>query len=481
MPDRQPLLADAVDVHNWLEHDSNRVDHERLKRDRIIGQQQNTHEPLQRVLLWWHEVQNPSDTDLGLRLVHVRRNLIWILLGSGVLIGASLCTLALTFEGDYPINLLALLGVLILLPLLFLVITVLFCLLQAFGVTAMRFLPHGMSPGRWMLDLFERFGGLQLTGSYGQNDARARLGFWQVVVFSQWFGVGFYVGAALALTVLVSVSDLAFGWSTTLNVAPSTVHGLFTVMALPWEKIWMTAVPSAELVAQSRIFRLAAPSGIETAAILGTWWKFVLMSLLVWGLLPRMMLLILGAWRLQRATGAYLLQHSEVTALLDRLSSPVLDLGQHEEQVDRSDLFPDTEVPAHESRHGGTLSGAFEDAYILVWNGAVAQSALRAHEVEWLSALSTVEDLERALTSVPGYYKKVVVLTKSWEPPLLEFLDFLTALRGRVGSACSIAVIPVGLEAAPADANDVSVWARSVAGLNDPRTYVMSYGGSSDA
>jgi uncharacterized protein DUF2868 len=479
--DRQPLLAQAADIHQWLERDSDLADLERLKRDRAIGQQQIEADPLRKVLSWWQVIEQPAISDLGQRVVQVRRTLSGLLLATGLIIGVGVSSLALTFEGEYPINLLALLGVLVLLPFIFVLLTVMFCLLQAFGLNAVSLLPHWMSPGRWTLDLFERYAGLQITGIYGQGDARSRLGFWQVVVFSQLFGVGFYIGAVLALAVLVSVSDLAFGWSTTLAVESSSIFSLFNAVALPWASVWPAAAPDAQLVEASRIFRLAAPGGVEQVALLGTWWKYVLMSLLVWGLLPRLLLLFLGGWRFSRATRTYLLEHSEVTALIDRLVSPLIDLGEHQEQEDRSESFPEVEIPDFKGHGDGQVSLAFDDAYILVWNGAVSESMLRSNDVGWLSALSTNEDVHNTLKQVPGRYRKVVVLTKSWEPPLLEFLDFLAALRRQVEKTCSIAVVPIGLETAPANPDDIAVWARTVAGLDDARTYVMSYGGSSDA
>jgi len=473
--DRQPLLAQAADIHQWLERDSDRADLERLKRDRAIGQHLTAADPLKKVLMWWQALEHPAIADLGRRVVQVRRTLSGLLLAVGLLAGVGVSSLALTFEGEYPINLLALLGVLVLLPFILLLLTVMFCLMQAMGLNAISLLPHWMSPGRWTLDLFERYAGLQFSGIHGQGDARSRLGFWQVIVFSQLFGVGFYIGAVLALAVLVSVSDLAFGWSTTLAVEPGSIFRLFHVVALPWASIWPAAAPDAELVEASRIFRLAAPSGVEQVALLGTWWKYVLMSLLVWGLLPRLLMLFLGGWRFTRATRTYLLAHSEVTALIDRLVSPVVDLGQQRAQ-------PSEQVEAESTGVSDVQSAtSFADAYILVWNGAVPESALRSEDVVRLGALSSDAQLSSALKTIPSRYKKVVVFTKSWEPPLLEFLDVLTAVRAHVGKACSIAVVPVGLESKPAESSDVAVWARTVAQLQDPGTYVMNFGGFTDA
>lgn len=470
----EPLLSQALELHRWLEDDRDTADQERLKRDRRIGQRQTRQAPLQQVLSWWAEMSPHAESNLGTTLVQVRRTLTFVLLGVGLLVGVGVCSVALTYTGDYPINLLALLGVLLLLPLSLLVLTLVFCLLQGLGVGAAGILPHWMSPGRWSLDVFERFTGLEISGSYGQTGARGRLGFWQVVVFSQWFGISFYLGAILALAVLVSISDLAFGWSTTLTVEPSSVLRLLQAVALPWASLWPAAYPDVDLVAASRIFRLAGEAGVADAALLGGWWKFVFMALLCWGLLPRLLLLILGSWRLYRATQAYVLEHSEITALLDRLSTPLLDLGhQHEAETARPVI---TDAPQTEAQPW-QIAQSFDDSYLLIWNDALAGDKLRPQNVQFLSSLSSSTEIADQISMIPDHYNKVVVLTKSWEPPLLEFLDVLELVRAHVGKKASIAVIPLGLQSELASADDVAIWSGTVAKLADAGTYVTSYGG----
>jgi ABC-type cobalt transport system substrate-binding protein len=66
----------------------------------------------------------------------------------------------------------------------------------------------------------------------------------------------------------------------------------------------------------------------------------------------------------------------------------------------------------------------------------------------------------------------VVVFTPAWEPPLLEFSDFLGALRASIGAGRSIVVVPVGEslhEAAPRDSDN---WRLAVGRLGDPHAYV---------
>jgi hypothetical protein len=65
-----------------------------------------------------------------------------------------------------------------------------------------------------------------------------------------------------------------------------------------------------------------------------------------------------------------------------------------------------------------------------------------------------------------------VLFTPAWEPPLLEFLDFVTALRRRIGSAASIVVLPVPDEPREVTAVERDMWASALAKLGDPHLYV---------
>jgi hypothetical protein len=55
----------------------------------------------------------------------------------------------------------------------------------------------------------------------------------------------------------------------------------------------------------------------------------------------------------------------------------------------------------------------------------------------------------------------VVVVVKAWEPPLMEHMDFLAAVRARLGAAVPIVVAAVG------DA-DLGAWRHRLVAHGDP-------------
>jgi hypothetical protein len=64
------------------------------------------------------------------------------------------------------------------------------------------------------------------------------------------------------------------------------------------------------------------------------------------------------------------------------------------------------------------------------------------------------------------------VLTPAWEPPLLEFDDFIAGLRRAIGPARSILVVPVGESLRDATRTEADNWSLAVGRIGDPHTYV---------
>jgi len=74
---------------------------------------------------------------------------------------------------------------------------------------------------------------------------------------------------------------------------------------------------------------------------------------------------------------------------------------------------------------------------------------------------------------VAGRVRRVVLITKGWEPPLLEFMDFLGLVREALGSDASMTVVPLDVSRQRVRADDRDVWSRALARVRDSRVYVM--------
>jgi hypothetical protein len=468
-----PPLADVVDIRRWLEEDSDQSYDARLARDREIGRGIALTDDVARLRAWWGAVRPADARAIGSRVVGLVRVAMLLLFAGGVLSGVGVGSVAFAYDGSHPVNLLSLLGALVGFPLLLVALTLLMLLPGRIpGFDALRDTVSVVNPGRWASAWLDRFSGLEIYGGF----TKGRTGFarWQLAVFSQWFAVGFFVGVLGLGWVRVAVTDLAFGWSSTLDLGAPVVYGLLDTVAAPWKGWLPAAVPDLPLVEASRFNRLeTAPISHERAVLLGGWWPFVLMAILVYGLLPRLVLLGVGSWRLKSATRSMFCQDPEVVALLDRLAQPRVTFEQEEDggRLEDSPAVPDASRLPADGR-----------AVIVVWNDAADEETARQWVARRFAADGAVlklavwlkaEEERAALRDIGGDCERLIVITKGWEPPVLEFVDFLTRLRAVLGEDATMVVVPIDVTGRSIDPDDRAVWARALAKHEDPRLYVM--------
>lgn len=134
-------------------------------------------------------------------------------------------------------------------------------------------------------------------------------------------GLAFAIAALLTLLTQVLIHDLAFGWSTTLETSAPAYHDLTTALAWPWRSWLPQAVPSLDLVEQSRYFRIGNPT-VTDPARLGDWWTFLAMLWFCYALLPRLLLLALSHAQLSWRARQLLTTHPGRAAWRQRCDTP---------------------------------------------------------------------------------------------------------------------------------------------------------------
>ncbi len=478
MEHQRDRLAAAIDIRTWLAADAaanaGRANGaaRRLERDRLIGRSIAAGTTHDRILAWWHAVDRQSvEADLvGERVAAFVSIGAGLLLLAGIATGLAIAGAAFAYRGDQPVNLFALLGVLVGIPLVMLLFQLVFLKGGAPLPRAISDALAVLSPSRWVGAWLERRFQPGLFASITAGRVAGRFARWQLIAFGQWFAVGFFIGVLVLSGLLVVFTDLAFGWSTTLELTSQTVHDVFSVISWPWAIVLPVAVPDIVLVEASRWYRLE-DSGVAAsrAAALGRWWPFVMMTVLVYGLLPRLLLGWVAARAVSRATDRLLEEGPEITALLDRLRAPAVAFeGPASESG--------TPNAGHKPRFAA-LALDHADAAI-VWNNAVGNERLESlwpdgpPPVIHLSESQAGDARELALQALGAQPRRVVVLTKGWEPPLLSFLDLMTDVRHAAGRDTVLLVVPLGSNGAIVNAADREVWANALARHPDAAMYV---------
>ncbi len=375
-------------------------------------------QPLKLLLTWCaehrHRLDGPQRTDTFFSRLHAVRALSDV---SAFVLGMLTAAGLLTYNGSAPVNLLYFLLFALVLPLLGSLLS-LIALLRTPNRHAVRFDADA---------IFQRlFAFISRRRPLPEDALPAELARLYGLMHSQRLALLFSSGMLLSLLVLVASTDIAFGWGTTLQLSPQTFSRWIGTLALPW-KTWLPdAVPSAELVAHSRFFRLGGtlePSLVAHAAELGAWWRFLAMTLLVYAVVPRLLLWLFARYRFGRALRQAMLSLDGVPELLAQMREPLVLM--HAEETE-------TPLQPHPRSFVGTKQRQKRYDTVLGWalERAEIAEALRRYAVETPSIreaggrCSPAHDRE----TVQHCQGDAAVFVKAWEPPTMDFVDFLLDL-----------------------------------------------------
>ncbi len=296
-------------------------------------------------------------------------------------------------------------------------------------------------------------------------------------------GLFFGAGALAATLVFVVFTDLAFGWSTTLDVAPERVHRFVAAVSTPWARLWPEAAPSLELVAATRHFRVtgsgsagAAAAGGVPPLVYGGWWPFLVMAIGCYAVLPRLVSLpLIGVWLGRECDRAMRLTPG-VLELFESLATPQVESRAEGEEgpVGRAlaGMVPEIDLRAWLARSDPAGARA---PFAVAWAEAVEESVLRSAlgvELRFGQAggrrtLGEDEGLVRAVAEwgAEGRAKAgaTLVLVRGHEPPVLDLLDFLAALRRAAGAERAICTVLAG-----GSPRDLATWRHRLVSLADP-------------
>lgn len=429
---------------------------ERLRRrDREIGQSLGLDrgeeaisipERAGRLTRWLAEIPDaPARGEEGLRWVGL------IAVGIGLLLGYGAAMGLFYYDGSTPVNVVRILAVFVALQAVTLVL---------FGVAAM---PGRFPGGAWLRDLSparlatlvsrwlpgETRDAVEQILGRGQSHQRVyhAVQKWQLLTWSQSMALAFNLAAVCGALQLIVFSDLGFGWSTTLQAEADDMHNLTSALAVPWQAAWADAVPLAGLVEATQTYRAENFELGVKAGDSAKWWPFLVMAMLVYGVLPRFVTLIFTRRRLTKAVVKAMATTPGADRVLDRMTAAVVETRavEHETGEAGNRIAAQAEVPS--SQIGCVIRWA-EAEYDGEAFGAGGGRSLE-HDRQTIAAVAD------------GGEQPVLVRVKAWEPPVLEFLDFLSDLRQAIGDGRTIEVQPIG-------DGDRSVWQKKITSVGDP-------------
>jgi len=210
--------------------------------------------------------------------------------------------------------------------------------------------------------------------------------------------VSFSVGCLLLYLLLLLGSDISFVWRSTL-LEPDDLLPALQAIGIPW-RFWPEAQASLALIEQTRDFRLESQG--MSQPVVGLWWKYILATQLVYNLLPRSIMLLVARQKYRADPHQNSLRQAR-----DAQPQPTATVSNENAlaRLTRSIVLPYTLLD-------------WADISPICY-GRIQQLLGDAAEIH------SIGPLRHQLASRWPDNHSLVVLVKSWEPPLAQLADRL--------------------------------------------------------
>jgi hypothetical protein len=427
---------------------------------------------------------------------------------AGLFSGAGAGLSFLGYTGDRPLNVFVYLSVFVFSQLLLLLLLLVLSIYRLQKRSFLSSSPLYKAIGRFMIRTV-LWAGKRISGKAGadrRSRMEAALGlimskgstygfliFLPVFILTQLFAVGFNLGLLATTLFKVITADIAFGWQSTLQLSPAAVHALVQKIALPWS--WLASgYPAFPSLAQIEGSRIILKEGIYHLSTpdLASWWPFLCFSVLFYGLLPRLLLFLGAAAAQRRHLGALDFRQGAYEQLLLRMTTPLVSTRGL--RVDAAG----SAVKEAEADNGGNVQAADDRSVgknLLVMIPDDIYSACSQHEIEsavknrFAAAVTEIvrinEDSETDTEILANLQNSrrleetdILLIQEAWQPPILEYLDFIKSLRQAIGPGPSIRIGLIGKPLAntiftPVKDANRKIWARKITAIGDPRIYAV--------
>lgn len=489
-------LGDFLDLEWFLEQDRVADPAVTLARDRRFGlDAQQRFVPAERLGLDWlarrrAETEHPLPSAVLASFMVILR---WVFGLGGLLAGIFLARGLLLYAGLEPVNVSVFL-LLAVVPQAALCLLAGVLLLLRGGKRLM--VPVFLRP--LLKLLWRRHGRLSVQAGFARTLVQGRgwaapMLAWDCLRLLHLGGLSLALGTLAGTLVSVAVTDLAFGWQSTLRVGAEGMLGLVSLLALPWS--WLPAgwglIPTLAQIEGSRIILKDGMAALASADLIA-WWPFLCMSVLVYALLPRLALLGVAQHGLRRLENGF--AHPDLTRVVDRMRSPVLATSGSMEPAS-------TPLPLTEAAATDDVSGALPRTM----PGETGCVLLLPPELDGRIALNDLDGLARRVCGYPltrvlpvdleegqveaalarcadlawsGGHERFLVLVEAWQPPIRENLQALRLLGQGSGGNRSLTLVLTGRPAggrwlvAP-DQPQVQAWTEAVERLAPLRVSIF--------
>jgi len=218
-----------------------------------------------------------------------------------------------------------------------------------------------------------------------------------------------------------------------------------------------------------------------------SWWPFLCLAVCVYGLLPRIALLISGIVIQKRRLRQLAFDHNDCDRLMQRLMTPVLETGGNTEPAGA--VFQQNDIPGerfkpepddtNDKNHTDKMMALIPDDIFEAVGDTELGICIKNRfgydlgpkfeiEVDVLADLAVLEKLAAA-----DGVTKILLLQEAWQPPIRETLLFIRKVREIAGAKAKIIVALIGKPAPDTvftrvKTEDYKIWEQKISRIGDP-------------
>ena len=500
-------LSDVLAFEAAIARDADQPWDQLEKRDREIGEKaakNGVNGSSNRALLryWLNSVKKPSAEEdlppheLFLESYRLATKLLTVV---AIILGGSVALEFLRYQGVEPVNVSAFFGLFILLQMFFGLTTFGLFLLPSSNAKQLK-LSAGLQLLRPILlgtaRMIANFSARSLSGAQRQNvlslAGSIRSSFslygsllrWKLFGSFQVIAIAFNLGALAVMLMVVSFSDRAFGWQTTLNVSADSIHSLIQLIALPWTWLWSEGVgyPSLADIEGSRIVLKEGIRGLSSSHLV-SWWPFLTLGLVAYGLLPRLLFLIWAGLKQNKALNMLDFRQASAQRIVERMKLyPIKFEAQSHDQgdVERKEALARTSdetspVPCSSSASvfiSETIWQLREKDELKALISNILDIPDEQLKLDQLTLDQIAEPDRINIENTPEETTFCFVF-ESWIPPLEETKQLLRKIRKESSSTKKIRILLAGKPAANGafqnpSSSDLDIWSLTISQLGDP-------------
>lgn len=316
---------------------------------------------------------------------------------------------------------------------------------------------------------------------------------WLVLRTSQSFSLWLSIGFISALVLRLATIDLTFGWYTTIEGISESMPQIVGALSAPFRWMHANLALDATFIESTRYSRFlsAFVGGPNAASSSGNWWPFLFAGALIWGVLPRLLMIAWAKWNEMRAIAQIMQDTEPLHEIRERLNAlgESSSLFESVEGEDTTDPVKALERAAKEGRrtHSKRIptnetQRSVKSAAFLYWEQDVEvpesvqqrfEALLNVNPVYASTWGNDAEEDERLLENVQTKQPTlIVVFVEPFANPGAGFRRQIHALRQRAGAHTPI-LVSVGWYAPDGtrrehSSRQVEVWRQSIDALADP-------------